>query len=82
MLCKNFMQKLAKFYAKILENVKKNNGIHATFLRSLNLDNSLLKTKIKKKSFQFHILRGTSFLFQNSVVFIKKQHELSFFSPL
>ena len=45
------MQKLAKFYAKILENVNKNNGIHANFLRSLNLDNSLLKTKIKKKSF-------------------------------
>ena len=45
------MQKLAKFYAKILENVNKNNGIHATFPRSLNLDNSLLKTKIKKKIF-------------------------------
>ena len=47
----NFKQKLAKFYAKILENVNKHNGIHATFPRSLNLDNSLMKTKIKKKSF-------------------------------
>ena len=38
------MQK--KIYAKIQENVNKNNGIHANFLRSLNLDKSLLKTKI------------------------------------
>ena len=43
---------MAKFYAKILENVDKNNGIHATFLRGLNLDNSLLKTKIKKNLFK------------------------------
>ena len=49
---------MQKFYAKIGEiscknsrKRKKNNGIHANFLRSLNLDNSLLKTKIKKKSF-------------------------------
>ena len=46
---------MQKFYAKIGEiscknsrKRKKNNGIHATFLRSLNLDNSLLKTKFKK----------------------------------
>ena len=49
---------MQKFYAKIGEYLcknsgkrEKNNGIHATFLRSLNLDNSLLKTKILKKIF-------------------------------
>ena len=41
--------------------MNKNNGIHSTFLRILDLDNSLYKTKIKK-SFQFHSLRWTSFL--------------------
>ena len=29
-----------KFWSKITENVNKNNGIHANFLKSLNLDNS------------------------------------------
>ena len=41
-----FYAKIGEILSKILENVNKNNGIHATFLRSLNLDNSLLKTKI------------------------------------
>ena len=37
-----------------MENVNKNNGIHSTFLRSLNLDNSLQKNENKKKTFEFH----------------------------
>ena len=58
------MQKLAKFYAKSLENVNKNNGIQATFLRSLNLDNSLLKTKIKENLFNSIFYAGRAFYFK------------------
>ena len=62
---------MQKFYAKngkiLCKNSgkrEKNNGIHATFLRSLNLDNSLLKTKIKKNLFNSIFYAGRAFYFK------------------
>ena len=52
---------MKKIWSKCTENVNKNNGIHSTFIKSLNLDGSLLKTK-SKKYFQFYIPRKTNFL--------------------
>ena len=45
---------------KNTENVNKTNGKASTFHKTLNLDNSLSKAKIK--TFCFHVLRWTSFL--------------------